>query len=64
MNFPKNASKQHKRRVKLYVTFEKEKNMLIFVFFSRFEYKGLFTTNPNFLLDLPLFKLVGKNKLS
>ena len=29
-----------------------------------FEQKGLFTTNPNFLLDLLLFKLVEKNKLS
>ena len=26
--------------------------------------KGLFTKNPNFPLDLPLFKLVEKNKLS
>ena len=29
-----------------------------------FEQKGLFTTNPNFPLDLLLFKLVEKNKLS
>ena len=38
--------------------------MLIFVPFYCFEQKGLFTTNPNIPLDLPLFKLVEKNKLS
>ena len=38
--------------------------LLIFVPFYCFEQKGLFTTNPNFLLDLALFKLFGKNKLS
>ena len=32
--------------------------------FTCFFQKKLFTTNPNFSLDLPLFKLVKKNKLS
>ncbi len=36
--------------------------LLIFVPFYCFEQKVLFTTNLNFLLDLPLFKLVEKNK--
>ena len=38
--------------------------LLIFVPFYCFEQKGLLTTNPNFLLDFPLFILVWKNKLS
>ena len=38
--------------------------LFIFGQFYCFEQKGLFTTNPNFLLDLLLFKLVEKNKLS
>ena len=38
--------------------------LLIFVSFYCFERKGLFTTNPNFPLDLTLFKLVEKNTLS
>ncbi len=38
--------------------------MLIFVPFYYFELKGLFATNPNFSLDLLLFKLVEKNKHS
>ena len=38
--------------------------LLIIVLFYCFEQKGLFTTNPNFPLDFPLFKLVEKNKLS
>ena len=36
--------------------------MFIFVQFYCFEQKGLFTTNPNFPLNLLLFKLVGKKK--
>ena len=38
--------------------------LFIFVQFYSFEQNGLFTTNPNFSLDLLLFKLVEKNKLS
>ena len=38
--------------------------LLIFVQFYFFEQKGLFTTNPNFLLDWLLFKLVEKKKNS
>ena len=38
--------------------------LFIFGQFYCFEQKGLFTTNPNFLLDLLLFKLVEKNELS
>ena len=43
---------------------EKNSFFSIFVQFYCFEQKGLFTTNPNFPLDLLLFKLVEKNKLS
>ena len=38
--------------------------LLILVPFYCFVKKGLFTTNPNYPLDLLLFKLVEKNKLS
>ena len=38
--------------------------LLIFVPFYCFVQKGLFTTNPNFPLDLLLFKLFEKNKLT
>ena len=38
--------------------------LLIFSSFYCFIQKGLFTTNPNFPLDLPLLKFVKKNKLS
>ena len=43
---------------------EKQKKLFIFVQFYCFEQKGLFTTNPNLRLDLLLFKLDEKNKLS
>ena len=46
-------------------SFRGEKKFLfIFFRFYCFVQKGLFTTNPNFPLDLPLFKFVEKNKLS
>ncbi len=49
----------------LYGLFRGEKEFLfIFVQLYCFEQKGWFTTNPNFPLDLLLFKLVEKNKLS
>ena len=38
--------------------------LLILVPFYCFVKIGFFTTNPNYPLDLPLFKLVEKNKLS
>ena len=38
--------------------------LFIFLPYHCFVQKGLFTTNPNFPLDLPLFKFVEKNKLS
>ena len=38
--------------------------LLIYLPFYCFLQKGLFTTNPNFPLDLSLFWLVEKNKLS
>ena len=41
-----------------------KQSAFIFVQFYCFEPIGLFTTNPNFPLDLLLFKLVEKNKLS
>ena len=63
--FPKKPSKQQRSIVYLCVSFWGKKQFLfIFVQFYCFEQKGLFTTNPNFPLDLLLFKLVEKNKLS
>ena len=38
--------------------------LLIFVLFYCLEQKGLFTTNPNFSLDVHLLKPVEKKKLS
>ena len=43
---------------------EEKQFLFIFVQFYSFEQKWLFTTNPNLTLDLLLFKLVEKNKLS
>ena len=62
MNFPKNALKQQKKHgLAVCGSFWGEKQfLLIFVQFYCFEQKGLFTTNPNFPLDLFLFKLVVK----
>ena len=44
--------------------FEEKKILFIFEQFYCFEQEGLLKTNPNFPLDLPLFKFVEKNKLS
>ena len=65
VNFHKNASKQHKSIVKLYVAHIEEKNsfFLIVVTFYCFDKKDSCLNNPNFLPDLPIFKLVEKNKL-
>ncbi len=62
MNFPKNAPKIS--IVKLYVTHFEEKNSF-YQYLSPFNglVKKICLKNLNFLLDIPLFKLVEKNQL-
>ena len=56
--------KTEKHRLSVCGTFlEKNSFLLIFVPFCCFDQKGLFTANPNFPLDLLLFKLFEKTNL-
>ena len=63
--FPQKCFKTtEKKSLAVCGSFWGEKHFFIFIQFYCFEQKGLFTTNPNFPLDLLLFKLVEKNKVS
>ncbi len=65
MNFTENASKQKESLVYLYVAPSEEKNSFCY---NLSPFNGLIKNsclnNPNFPQDLPLFKLIKKNKLS